>query len=50
MTKRKITTKALTAFMLAFTLFLTSFSMPMMADEPPVPPELFTVTIDLKER
>ena len=41
MTKRKITTKALTAFMLAFALFLTSFSMPVMADTN------FTVTIDL---
>jgi len=40
-TKRKITTKALTAFMLAFALFLTSFSMPVMADTD------FTVTIDL---
>jgi len=40
-TKRKITTKALTALMLAFALLLSSFSMPVMADTD------FTVTIDL---
>ena len=47
MTKRKITTKALIAFMLAFTLFLTSFSMPVMADDPPVQPAEYFVTVNL---